>query len=89
MFNRLFSIYYLILQPEQRIKDALARMIPQVPWATSGGGGGQIPFEQPFLCKLEFNLDIDAATSVPDPATLLLFGISLLGLAGASRRKKY
>lgn len=32
---------------------------------------------------------VEASTSVPEPATFLLFGIGLLGLAGASRKKQH
>lgn len=37
---------------------------------------------------LEIGVSYDGCTPVPEPATIMLFGLGLLGLAGASRRKK-
>lgn len=55
-------------------------------WSTEHllNGGGKIP----TISHLTTWNSTDSTNPVPEPTTMVLFGIGLLGLAGVSRRKK-
>lgn len=53
----------------------------EVSWVTASADGGFLWADNVSLAK------IDVTAPVPEPATMLLFGIGLLSLAGFSRKK--
>ncbi len=68
--------------------NILLKRVPVQHWdETSIYAKFTIPDQEIVYDRVGINLE-DHNSSVPEPSTLLLFGIGLLGLAGVSRRKK-
>ncbi len=56
-------------------------------WFAMGGEGWSGPISEAYNISMDASASASSVAPVPEPATMLLFGIGLAGLAGFCRRK--
>lgn len=75
--------------PVSLFEDVLSLGEGSYNWMNSGyGWGGSSSTDDNVSWDYIIDFQVAALNTVPEPATMMLFGIGLLGLTGVSRRKK-